>query len=99
MLFKQYHGTIKGMETLRVVFCFDENLVAQVQAAAASLLDARGPEDHFEIHCVCTEAAGNVQAPIERVIKTRDSDSVLVTHCVDNPYRNAYQVRDISAGT
>lgn len=99
MLFKQYHGTIKGMETLRVVFCFDENLVAQVQAAAASLLDARGPEDHFEIHCVCTEAAGTVQAPLERVIKTRDPHSSLITHCVENPYGNAYQVRDISAGT
>ena len=85
MLFKQYHGTIKGMETLRVVFCFDENLVAQVQAAAASLLDARGPEDHFEIHCVCTEAAGTVQAPLERVIKTRDPHSSLITHCVENP--------------
>ena len=45
------------MEKLRVVYCFDENLVAQVQAAAASLLDSRGPDDHFEIHCVCTPAA------------------------------------------
>lgn len=87
------------METLRVVFCFDENLVTQVQAAAASLLDARGPGEHFEIHCVCTKAAENVQAPMERVIKRRDPDSALVMHCIENPYENAYQVRDISAGT
>lgn len=87
------------METLGVVFCFDENLVTQVQAAAASLLDARGPGEHFEIHCVCTKAAENVQAPLERVIKRRDPDSVLVMHCMENPYENAYQVRDISAGT
>lgn len=99
MLFKRYHGTIKGMERLRIVFCFDENLVAQVQSAAASLLDARGPEDHFEIHCVCTEAAGTAQAPLERVIKTRDPHSALIMHCVENPYENAYQVRNISAGT
>ena len=57
------------MEIFRVVFCFDENLVSQVQAAAASLLDARGPGDHFELHCVCTKAAGIAQAPLEQVIK------------------------------
>lgn len=99
MLFTAYHGTIVGMEILRIVFCFDENLVAQVQAAAASLLDARGPDDHFEIHCVCTKAAGIAAEPLERVIKRRDPASGLVMHCVDNPYEKAYQVRDISAGT
>ncbi len=87
------------MEIFRVVFCFDENLVSQVQAAAASLLDARGPGDHFELHCVCTKAAGIAQAPLEQVIKRRDPASVLVMHCMENPYENAYQVRDISAGT
>ncbi|RKI81575.1 glycosyltransferase family 8 protein [bacterium 1xD42-87] len=87
------------METLRVVFCFDENLVTQVQAAAASLLDSRSPGEHFEIHCVCTKAAENVQEPLEQVIKRRDSESTLVMHCTENPYENAYQVRDISAGT
>ncbi|MDE6603332.1 MAG: glycosyltransferase family 8 protein [Lachnospiraceae bacterium] len=99
MLFTAYHGTIVGMEILRVVFCFDENLVTQVQAAAASLLDARGLEEHFEIHCVCTKAAGIAAKPLEQVIKRRDSASGLVMHCVDNPYEKAYQVRDISAGT
>ncbi|MDE7358205.1 MAG: glycosyltransferase family 8 protein, partial [Lachnospiraceae bacterium] len=99
MLFTAYHGTIVGMEILRVVFCFDENLVTQVQAAAASLLDARGLEDHFEIHCVCTKAAGSAAKPLEQVIKRRDSASGLVMHSVDNPYEKAYQVRDISAGT
>lgn len=87
------------METLRVVFCFDENLVAQVQVAAASLLDARGPDEHFEMHCVCTKAAGIAQVPLERVIRRRDPGSTLAVHCMENPYENAYQVRDISAGT
>lgn len=99
MLFTAYHGTIKDMEMLRVVFCFDENLVTQVQTAAASLLDTRGREDHFEIHCVCTKAAGIVQMQLEQVIKGRDPASALVMHCMENPYENAYQVRDISAGT
>lgn len=87
------------MKMLKAVFCFDENIMAQVQAAAASLLDARGVDDHFEIHCVCTEAAETVQAPLQQVIKRRDPASALVMHCVKNPYENAYQVRDISAGT
>lgn len=84
---------------MRVAFCFDENLVTQVQAAAASLLDSRSPGEHFEIHCVCTKTAENVQEPLEQVIKRRDPASALVMHCMENPYENAYQVRDISAGT
>lgn len=84
---------------MRVAFCFDENLVTQVQAAAASLLDSRSPGEHFEIHCVCTKTAENVQEPLKQVIKRRDPDSALVMHCMENPYENAYQVRDISAGT
>lgn len=84
---------------MRVAFCFDENLVTQVQAAAASLLDSCSPGEHFEIHCVCTKAAENVQEPLEQVIKRRDPASALVMHCMENPYENAYQVRDISAGT
>ncbi len=87
------------METLRVVFCFDENLVAQVQVAAASLLDACGPETHCEIHCVCTPEAGCVEEPLGRVVEDRDPASGLAVHCVENPYAGAYQVRDISAGT
>lgn len=87
------------METLRVVFCFDENLVTQVQAAAASLLDSRGLDEHFELHCVCTKKAGIAKTPLEQIIRRRDPASALVMHCMENPYENAYQVRDISAGT
>lgn len=87
------------MEMFRIVFCFDENLVSQVQAAAASLLDSRGAGDHFEIHCVCTKEAGIAEPLLEQIIKKRDPASALVMHCMENPYENAYQVRDISAGT
>ena len=88
------------MEIVRVVFCFDENLVAQVQVAAASLIDACASDNvHCEIHCVCTEAAGIVAEPLGHVISSRDPGSALVMHCVENPYAKAYQVRDISAGT
>lgn len=91
---------MNNMETLKAAFCFDENLTAQVQVAAASLLAASAGEDvRWEIHCVCTEAAGVVAEPLEQVIRSRDTASTLVMHCVENPYANAYQVRDISAGT
>lgn len=88
------------MEILKVVFCFDENLVAQVQVAAASLIDVCAPEAvHCEIHCVCTMAAGIVEGALSRVISKRDPASTLMIHCVENPYEKAYQVRGISAGT
>lgn len=88
------------METLKAVFCFDENLTSQVQVAAASLLAASAGEDiRWEIHCVCTVAAGVVAESLERVVRSGDPASTLVMHCVENPFANAYQVRDISAGT
>lgn len=83
---------------MKIVFCFDENLVTQVQAAAASLLDSRGPDDHFEIHCVCTEGAEIAGMPLEQIIKRRDPASSLVMHCIKNPYEKAYEVRGISSG-
>lgn len=88
------------MDNIKVVFCFDENLITQVQAAVASLLDF-GREDkvHYDIYCVCTKAAGSVKEQLEHVIGRRDRESSLYLHCVENPYENSYQVRGISAGT
>lgn len=87
------------MEILKVVFCFDENLTAQVQVAVASLLDACVGDVSCEIHCVCTLAAKDAEQALRGVIERRDKRSVLVMHCVENPYADAYQVRNISAGT
>lgn len=83
---------------MKIVFCFDENLATQVQAAAASLLDSRGSDDHFEVHCVCTEGAEIAGMPLEQIIKRRDPASSLVMHCIKNPYEKAYEVRGISSG-
>lgn len=91
---------MKHMETLKAVFCFDENLTAQVQAAAASLLAAGAYDDVcFEIHCVCTKEAGTVEEPLGRLIKKISENAALKMHLVENPYANAYEVRGISAGT
>lgn len=87
------------MEMLKVVFCFDENLTAQVQVAVSSLLDACAEDASCEIHCVCTPAAKDVRQALCAIVDRRDNGSTLVMHCVDNPYAGAYQVRDISAGT
>ena len=83
--------------SMKIVFCFDENLVAQAQVAAASLLDERGAGEHFEIHCVCTRAAGSVEAALGQVIRRRDPASSLVMHCVENPYEGAYQEQQKAA--
>ncbi len=91
---------MKDMETLRAVFCFDENLTAQVQTAAASLLAASAAEDAvWEIHCVCTPAADIVEEPLGRLMGKIDGRAALVMHCLENPFAGAYEVRGISAGT
>lgn len=91
---------MKHMETRRAVFCFDENLTAQIQAAAASLLAASAGEDaRWEIHCVCTQAAGVCEGPLRALMRKIDEKALLVMHCVENPYVGAYEVRGISAGT
>lgn len=91
---------MKHMETLRAVFCFDENLTAQVQAAAASLLAASVKDNViWEIHCVCTPAAGVVEEPLHGLLEKIDGRAALIMHCVENPFAGAYEVRGISAGT
>lgn len=88
------------MDNIKVAFCFDENLIAQVQVATASLLDSAEEEIvHYDIYCICTKEAGRVKKSLEHIIKVRDQKSNLYLHCVENPYGNAYEVRGISAGT
>ena len=88
------------VERIKAVFCFDENLIAPVQVAAASLIDSCVRSSlHCEIHCVCTKKAGSVEKDLRRVIGARDPESVLFMHGIDNPYESAYEVRGISAGT
>lgn len=86
------------METLKAVFCFDENLTSQVQAAAASLADTCR-NAHCEIHCVCTSAAETTEEALRALLGKMNSDASLIMHCVENPYAGAYEVRGISAGT
>lgn len=88
------------MDNIKVAFCFDENLIAQVQVTVASLLDAvRGGTVHYDIYCICTRAAYEVKEPLECIVRERDDQSVLKVYCVENPYERSYEVRGISAGT
>lgn len=88
------------MDNIKVAFCFDENLISQVQVTVASLLDAvRGGTVHYDIYCICTRAAYVVKEPLERIVTSRDEQSVLNMHCVENPYEHSYEVRGISTGT
>lgn len=71
-----------------------------MQVAAASLLDYRGAgTTHYHIYCVCTKEAAVVEEKLRQVITGRDQDSLLSVIAADNPYRNAYEVRGVSAGT
>lgn len=88
------------METIKAVFCFDENLTAPVQAAAASLVDSCARDLlSCEIHCVCTPEAESVETSLRRVVAARDGKSTLTMHGIENPYASSYEVRGISTGT
>lgn len=88
------------MEVIKAAFCFDEKLTVPVQAAAASLVDQCVKESvHCEIHCVCTSAAGCVEESLRQIVTVRDPESKLFMHCIDNPYADSYEVRDISVAT
>lgn len=85
---------------IRAAFCFDENLVNQIQVTAASLLDAeQNPQVHYEIYCICTKEAMAAEEPLKKIIAGRDEKSSLHMKCVVNPYEGAYRVRGISTGT
>lgn len=88
------------MERIKAVFCFDENLIAPVQAAAASLVDSCVRDSlSCEIHCVCTQEAGSVEKRLRQSVAARDAQSALLMHCIENPYASSYEVRGISTGT
>lgn len=88
------------MGKIKAVFCFDENLIAPVQVAAASLIDCCARDAlSCEIHCVCTRKAQSVEENLRRKVTARDGSSTLVMHSVENPYASAYEVRGISTGT
>ena len=85
---------------INTAFCFDHNLVRQVQVAAASLLDHRGStQNHYHIYCVCTKEAAVVEEALRQIVAARDPGSELTMRVADNPYADSYQVRGISAGT
>lgn len=88
------------MNNIKVAFCFDENLIMQVQVAIASLLDSVREENiHYDIYCICTKEAGKVKEYLEHIIEVRDQESTMYLYCVENPYGNSYEVRGISTGT
>lgn len=87
------------MERIKIAFCFDEKIAKQVKVAAASLLDAAQGGVHYHIYCVCTAEAAVIEPSLRQVIESRDGESLLTVKPVENPYRGAYEVRGISAGT
>lgn len=85
---------------INIAFCFDRNITGQVQVAVASLLDhAAAGGVHYHIYCICTPEAAAVETPLKKIAEARDRDTTLTVKAVENPYRNAYEVRGISAGT
>lgn len=82
-----------------IAFCFDHNLIRQVQVAVASLLDHTVTDRvHYHIYCICTETASQAESRLQQIVARRDRQSVLSVHVADNLYENAYEVRGITSG-
>lgn len=93
-------GSIAADMDINIAFCFDHNLIRQVQVVVASLLDhTRDERTHYHIYCICTKEASPVEEKLRRIIESRDRKSELTMKALDNPFRNAYEVRGISTGT
>ena len=85
---------------INIAFCFDHNLIRQVQVAVASLLDRTdAAKVHYHIYCVCTREAACVREKLCQIVAVRDKNSALIMKVLDNPYQEAYEVRGISTGT
>lgn len=84
---------------INIAFCFDGNIAKQVQVALASLLDHTETEKvHYHIYCVCTKEAAHVEPQLAGIIEAVDKETTLTVKVVENPYRDAYEVRGISTG-
>ncbi len=95
-----FFGGTELLNELKIAFCFDEKLTAQVQAAVSSLLDqTRADGVNCHVYCVCTKEAAGVEAKLQRIVRTEEYKDKLTVVPVDNPYQGAYEVRGISAGT
>lgn len=85
---------------INVAFCFDENLMRQVRVTVAALLDARTDKTtHYDIYCVCTKEAAEVEGYLRRIVQIRDEESTVNILPVQNQYEKSYEVRGISTGT
>ena len=79
---------------INIAFCFDHNLIRQVQVAAASLLDHTGTDQvHYHIYCICTKEASQAGDRLRRLVKARDRESSVIVKVVENLYQDAYEVR------
>ena len=86
------------MEKIPIVFCFDDNLIRQVQVTVASLLDHRASA-HYSIYCVCAGTAYRSESVLRAVIAKRDPDTELTVIRAGEAYKDSYQRGNITAGT
>ena len=86
------------MTRIPIVFCFDQNLISQIQVTVASLLDNR-KDAHYSVYCVCVGDAYKVEERLTDVMHRRDAESTLTIVRAENAYKDSYQRGSITAGT
>ncbi len=84
---------------IQIAFCFDIKMFAPACVSVASLLDFRGKEDHYDIHCIVDEESMNKKEQLVNIVNHRDSDSSILFYPAPNTFASAYETRGISKAT
>lgn len=84
---------------MEIAFCFDENMLHAACVAIASLLDLKESDDHYVIHCICSEQAMKQEKLLAEIVDKRDKDSELHLYPAPDSFQNSYEVRGISTST
>lgn len=84
---------------IHIAFCFDSNMMRQACVAIASLLDSRDNRTHFHIYCICTEKELQIKSYLQRIVQTRDTDSIVTFHRNTMDLDKGYVTRGITVST
>lgn len=86
-------------QKIQIAFCFDIKMFAPACVSVASLLDFKGAEDHFVIHCVVDEASLKQKDILENIVSERDKESAILFYLAPNTFESSYETRGISKAT
>lgn len=84
---------------IQIAFCFDMNMFGPACVSIASLLDSKGTEDHFAIHCIVDDASLKQKGVLTDIVEKRDAGSSIMFHPAPNIFESSFETRGISKAT